>query len=134
MAIAIYYGELEIMKILEEKGIEKGDKPAHIEAALLSYRNAIAKEIINKKKEKNENLENTLKIGLIASIKSNNIKGAEILINNGAKINESQHQMGSHKTLLHYAAQYNSKEIGKILILKGANINAIDIIYQKMVI
>ena len=38
--------------------------------------------------------------------------------------------MGSHKTLLHYAAQYNSKEIGKILILKGADINAIDIIYQ----
>ena len=93
MAIATYYGEVEIAKILEEKGIEKGDKPSHIEAALLSYRNAIAKEIINKMKENNENEEITLNIGLIASIKSNNIKGAEMLINNGANINESQHQI-----------------------------------------
>ena len=90
MAGAIYYGEMEIVKILEEKGIEKGNNPAHIEAALLSYRNAFAKEIIKEMKEKNKNEENTfntLKIGLNASIKSNYIKGAEILINNGAKIN-----------------------------------------------
>ena len=52
MAMAIYYGEVEIVKILEEKGIEKGSKSAHIEAALLSHRNAIAKEIINEMKEK----------------------------------------------------------------------------------
>ena len=136
MAVAIYYGEVEIAKILEEKGIEKGDKAAHIEAAILSYRNAIVKEIINHMKEKNENeknLENILKIGLIASIKSNNIKGFEMLINKGAKIKESQHQTGSHfKTFLHYAAHYNSKEIGEILISKGADINAKDIIYQIM--
>ena len=54
MLIAIYDGEVEIATILEEKVIEKGNKPAHIEANLLSYRNAIAKEIMNKKKEKNE--------------------------------------------------------------------------------
>ena len=36
MAIAIFYGNLEIMKILEENGIEK-DKIAHVEAAILSY-------------------------------------------------------------------------------------------------
>ena len=34
-----------------------------------------------------------------------------------------------NKTPLHYAAKNNSKEIGKLLISKGANINAIDIIY-----
>ena len=31
---------------------------------------------------------------------------------------------------LHYAAKNNSKEIGEILISKGADINAKDIIYQ----
>ena len=131
MALAIYYGKVEIVKILEERGIEKGNKPVHIEAALLSYRNALGKEIINKMKEndENENEENTLNIGLIASIKSNNIKGFEMLIKNGAKINESQDQMGYHKTLLHIAARNNSKEIGEILISKGADINAKNIIY-----
>ena len=90
MATAIYYGEVEIMTILEEKGIEKGNKPSHIEAALLSYRNSIAKTIINNMKEEkkeNEYDENILKIGLFASNKSNNIKGTEILISTGADIN-----------------------------------------------
>ena len=32
-------------------------------------------------------------------------------------------------TMLHYAAIFNSKEIGEILISKGADINAKDIIY-----
>ena len=34
-------------------------------------------------------------------------------------------------TPLHYAARDNSKEIGEILISKGADINAKDIIYVK---
>ena len=34
-----------------------------------------------------------------------------------------------NKTPLHIAAEKNSKEIGKILILKGADINAKAIIY-----
>ena len=66
-------------------------------------------------KEKNKNEEKALKIGLNASIKSNNIKGAEMLINNGATINESQYQMRSHKTLLHYAAEKNLKEFGRTI-------------------
>ena len=33
-------------------------------------------------------------------------------------------------TPLHYAAYNNSKEIGEVLISKGADINAKDIIYQ----
>ena len=32
-------------------------------------------------------------------------------------------------TPLHYAAKNNSKDIGELLISKGANLNAIDIIY-----
>ena len=34
-----------------------------------------------------------------------------------------------HFSLLHYAAKKNSKEIGEVLISKGADINAKDIIY-----
>ena len=37
-------------------------------------------------------------------------------------------------TPLHYAAEYNSKEIGELLISKGAHINAIDIIYLSIII
>ena len=33
-------------------------------------------------------------------------------------------------TALHFAAEKNSKEMGELLIRKGANINAKDIIYQ----
>jgi len=33
-------------------------------------------------------------------------------------------------TPLHIAAKHNSKEIGELLITKGADINAKDIIYQ----
>ena len=37
-------------------------------------------------------------------------------------------------TPLHFAAEKNSKEIGEILISKGADINAKDINYQNMII
>ena len=71
--------------ILEEKGIEKGSNPEHIEAAILSYRNGIAKEIIDQMKEKDENDENEtmkneiLNVGLKASLNNNNIRGAELI-------------------------------------------------------
>ena len=39
-----------------------------------------------------------------------------------------------NKTPLHYAAFKNSKEIGKVLISKGADINAKDIIYLNIII
>ena len=88
MSIAIYYGESEIIKILEEKGIEKWNKSVYIEASILSYRNTITKEIINQINEKNETMKNEiLKIGLMASAKNNNIRGAELLIDNGVNIN-----------------------------------------------
>ena len=38
------------------------------------------------------------------------------------------------KTPLHYAAEKNSKEMLEILISKGADINAKDIIYLNMII
>ena len=35
------------------------------------------------------------------------------------------------KRLIHYAAENNSKEILQVLISKGANVNVIDMIFQK---
>ena len=77
MATAIYFGNKNIIKILEDKGIEKGKNASHIEAAILSYRNLIGEGILE---EINDTLKNYLNIGLISSAKSNNIKGAELLI------------------------------------------------------
>ena len=87
MAIAICFGNKEIIKILEEKGFEKGKNPTHIEAAILSYRNLIAKEIIEDLNENNEQNQNILNRGISASAKNNNIKGVEFLMTKGADIN-----------------------------------------------
>ena len=86
MATAIFFGNKEIIKILEEKGIEKGKKPAHIEAAILSYRNMIAKEIFEDLNENNEQIQNILNISISASVKNNNIKGVEFLMTKGANL------------------------------------------------
>ena len=39
-----------------------------------------------------------------------------------------------NKTPLHYAAMNNSNKIGELLISKGADINAINIIHQNMIV
>ena len=36
--------------------------------------------------------------------------------------------------MLHYVARFNSKEIGEVLISKGADINAKDILYRIIII
>ena len=87
MATAIYFGNKVIIKILQYKGIEKGKNPTHIEAAILSYRNLIAKEIIEDLNENNEQIQNILNISVSASAKNNNIKGVEFLMTKGADIN-----------------------------------------------
>jgi len=124
MAIAIYYGAIEIIKILEERGIRKGKNPGHIEAAILSYRNGIAKEIINNMRENNERLTNQIfNKHLLASVKSNNIKGLEIFFKNCSNVNLNLKDYNGRGPL-HYAAMNNSKEMIQILISKGADINA----------
>ena len=90
MAVAIYFGNKEIIQILEYRGIEKGKNPTHVEAAILSYRNMIAKEIIENLIENNEQIQNILNISLIASAHNNNIKGVEFLIAKGADINAKE--------------------------------------------
>ena len=99
MATAIFFGNKEIIKILEEKGIENEmEKIAHIEAAILSYRNNIVKRMIEDLNENDKPIQNILNICIITSAKNNNLKDVEFFIS------------------------------------KGADINAKDIIYQKMII
>ena len=87
MATAIYFGNKEIIKILEERVIENGKNATHIEAAILSYRNQIAKEVIEDLNENNEQIQNILNLSITASAKNNNIKGVEFLMTKGADIN-----------------------------------------------
>ena len=49
-------------------------------------------------------------------------------------LNKSQKLNKKNNTPLHIAAEKNSEEIGELLISKGANINAIDIIYLNILI
>ena len=95
MATAIYVGNREIVKILEGKGIEKGKKPSHIEAAILSYRNVIAKEIIENLNENKEQIQNILNKCVIAAAKNNNIKGIEFLLIKGLEINTHDIELNS---------------------------------------
>ena len=86
MATAIYFGNMEIVKILEVKGINKCNS-GHIEAAILSYRNEIAKEIMDEINETKDKIESLLSNSIIASAKNNNIKGTKLLLQKGANTN-----------------------------------------------
>ena len=46
------------------------------------------------------------------------------------KQNKERNLNKNNKTLLHIAAEQDSNKIGELLISKGADINAKDIIYQ----
>ena len=81
MATAIYFGANVFIRILEDRGIEKGNNPSHIEAAILSYRNSIVERIIE------ENIFTYLNTGLLASSRNNNIKGSQLVLSKGADIN-----------------------------------------------
>ena len=97
MATAIYFGNMEIIKILESRGIKKGTNPVHIEAAIFSYRNKIAEEILNEMNEgeMQNYVGNNLDIGILTSAKVNNIKGAQLLIRKGANINAKSERWNS---------------------------------------
>ena len=118
MATAIFFGNKEIVRILEERVINKGARFSHLDAAILSYRNHIAVEIFE---EIDEGIDFCLQNSLIYLASNNNIKGAELIIRKDENI-----------------AENISKDIGEemleLLISKRANINAIDIIYLNMII
>ena len=86
MTIAICFGEWEMMKILEERGINKLNNPNVWEAAALTHRNNLLKLFISNKDQIN-NLDECLQKGLEGPIKGNNLKGIIFLISKGADIN-----------------------------------------------
>ena len=87
MATAIFFGNKEIIKILEDKDIAKGKNPEHVEAAILSYRNSIVEEILDEIKDKKNINEDHLKKATFAFGQNNNIKGGELLINKKVNLN-----------------------------------------------
>ena len=100
MAIAIFLGNNKIVRILKEKGIEIENYPPHIEAAILSYRNAFASEIIGTIKVLNKEFLNK---SILSSAKNNNIKGGQLLIENGANINAKDSNLNySYKIKQHF--------------------------------
>ena len=65
--------------------------------------------------------------GIITCSKNNNIQGAELVIKKGCNINTWDEY--DFKAPIHYAAEFNSKEVGELLIAKGADVNVKEIIY-----
>ena len=125
MATTIYFGNKQIIGILEDKGIMKGKILTHIEGAILSYRNLITREIIDGIKDNPKELWQNVNQALLAAVNNNNIEGGQFAIEKGAKIN-AHYFYRKKKTPLHIAVESRSKEMIEILISKGANINEID--------
>ena len=86
MTIAICFGEWEMMKILESRGINKLNNPNVWEAAALTHRNNLLKLFISNK-DQIDNFEECLNKGLLGAIRGNNLKGVIVLLSNGADIN-----------------------------------------------
>ena len=86
ISIAVCFGEWEMMKILEERGINKLNNPNVWEAAALTHRNKLLKLLISKKDEIN-NCEECLNKGMEGATKGSNLKGVIVLISKGADIN-----------------------------------------------
>ena len=86
MATAIYFGNNEIIKILENRRAENRQNLTYIVAAILSYRNANVTKILDELQNSDE-FKNYLNTGFLAAAKSNNLKEAEILLSKGARIN-----------------------------------------------
>ena len=75
-----------MMKILEERGIDKLNNPNVWEAAALTHRNKFLKLLISNQ-DQIPNFEECLNKGLLGAAKGNNVKGIQILISKGADIN-----------------------------------------------
>ena len=101
MATSIYFGNKEIMKILERENFEIIQKETYITAAILSYRNEIIEKIIDEMNLKNSINQKYLGTGLILSLKNGNIKGRELLLRNEWTINPLDKKMNSNYKIEH---------------------------------
>ena len=87
MGTAIYLGNKEIIGFLEDRGIEKGINLAHIEAAILSYRNVEARQILYEMERINRTMHRIFETSLLVSAINNNIEAAELSLKRGIIIN-----------------------------------------------
>ena len=86
MTIGAYFGEIEVMRILEERGINKFNNPNVWEAVALSHRNQFLHLFISRK-DQIPNFEECLQKGLEGAIGGNNLKAFKLLISKGADTN-----------------------------------------------
>jgi len=149
ISVAIAFGEWEMMKILEERGIDKLNNPSVWEAAGLTHRNRLLKQFIEMKEEMDRTtFADCLKKGIEGSVKGNNLKGLKLLMkyysqdmelekqakpqnskpaqSSGRRrfVSRSEPELSLIENLLLIASEFDHYCIGKILISKGANINA----------
>ena len=59
---------------------------------------------------------------------------SKLILENGLSQNDSNYESNSKLIELHFAAMENLTEIGELLISKGRDINARDIIYLNIII
>ena len=109
-------GNIQILKMIEDQGIEINENL--MKGSSKFHQNHIIKWI-----EKQNN--SLLQYGVKECIQFENFDGFDT-INQNYDIASLKFQ--KNKSALHYAAKYNSKEIGEILISKGSDINAEDLI------
>ena len=135
------------MKILEE--IKRLNNINVWEAAALTHRNNLLKLFISNN-DQIVNYPECLQKGLEGVVKGNNLKGLQLLMefykteavealnaNNLRSQNQPFFKSNSTKTrtidlLLLIGSESDHQEMGKILISKGADINAKGIIYQNL--
>ena len=115
-------GNIQIIKLIEDQGIAingnliKGSSKFH------------QNHILHWREKENNSL---LKEGMKEIIQYHNYEAFDLI---DRLFNVNSIFSDKNKTTLHYAAQYNSKEIGEVLISKGADFNAKGIIYLNIII
>ena len=128
---AVFQGHKEISKLLISNGADMnakdnaGGTPLHL--TLDNYA-SVASLLIANGADVNAKKDNGWTPLLIASsslAEDTASKIVELLIDNGADINAKDDDEG--ETALHFAAQNGHKEVAGLLIVKGADVNAISV-------
>jgi len=122
MIAAIDAGDIDSLKNLIRLGVPVNKDQDPIDHAIEKMRPEILKLLV----ENGANINNYYTCGNFANyvhlmVKRKNIKGIQMLIDNGADIN---HLTTDHETPLHYAARNDFVEAISLLIANGADINS----------
>lgn len=118
MALAVAFGHTEVVKVLEDEGMDLNSNLGVWQAAGFSYRNNFIDWLLRS----NEKSEKQIEAALFGTVLGNNLAMLEKLLNKVSDINSVINEDG--KTLLHVAAKNNLTEVVKVLIKNGADVNA----------